>query len=113
MKTWILGLVGVCSLVLLGTRAEAWQDTIHGIIDSPADSAQAVAVDAAGNVVAAGQLQNTDTVAFAVLKVEGVSGTEQWRQVLAGGSANKVAVDGNGDVVAAGRLSTSTDTAFA
>ena len=120
MKTWILGLVGACSVALLGTGAEAWQDAIHGIINSPADLARAVAVDTAGNVVAAGRLQATDTTtAFTVIKFDGATGAERWRQVITGtvspgnNGAQAVAVDAAGDVVAAGRLQiTGTTTAF-
>ncbi|TAK03450.1 hypothetical protein EPO44_07265 [bacterium] len=65
-------------------------------------------VDRVGNLVAAGVTQNTGTATdFTVIKFDGVSGAELWRQVINGTAngtdrANAVTVDGVGNVVAAG-----------
>jgi outer membrane protein assembly factor BamB len=78
------------------------------------DRATAVAMDAAGNVVAAGVLASS----FAVVKFDGESGAELWRQAISGtgsgtNGARAVAVDGAGDIVAAGSLTNATLTDFA
>ena len=104
MRTLLLGLVGACSLALLVSGAWAWQYAVHGIVSSSTDIARAVTVDAAGNVLAVGRLQTTDTtVAFTVLKFAGASGAEQWRQTIVGPSdgvhpvgAHAVGVIGSG-----------------
>jgi len=42
-------------------------------------------VDAAGDVIAAGELQNTGTgIDFAVVKLSGSTGTEIWRRLING-----------------------------
>jgi len=88
--------------------AVLWSQAINGTANGFGE-AFAVAVDGAGNVVAAGRTTNTGTFEdFTVIKFDGTSGTELWRQVI-DGTANSldfafaVAVDGAGDVVAAGR----------
>jgi hypothetical protein len=113
MKTWILGLVGVCSLAWLSSGTEAWQATLSGTATSSFDTARAVAADAAGDIVAAGDTENTDTgQGFTVLKLDGASGAERWRQVINGSAtgfdqALAVTVDAAGDVVAAGFITNS------
>ncbi len=88
------------------TGAELWRREISGTAGS--GYALAVAVDGAGNVVAAGATTNTGTGGdFTVIKFNGNTGAELWRQVINGtanGSdeATAVAVDGAGNVVAAG-----------
>jgi len=90
--------------------AVLWRQVINGSAANSIDEALAVAVDGAGNVVAAGYTENFDTLAdFTVIKFDGTSGAELWRQVINGTAANfaydqarAVAVDGVGNVVAAG-----------
>jgi hypothetical protein len=90
--------------------AELWRYVVTGTASGFSDGASSVAVDAAGDVVAAGALTNTGTQAdFTVLKVNGSSGVKLWRQTLNGTAngfdrANAVALDAAGDVVAAGFL---------
>ena len=90
--------------------AERWRRTINGS-DNRDDMALAVAVDAGGNVVAAGLITNTGTDAdFAVVKLDGASGAELWRKTIDGSAlfsadaAFAVTVDAGGNVVAAGRI---------
>ncbi|TAK02194.1 hypothetical protein EPO44_08450, partial [bacterium] len=90
------------------TGAELWRQVIDGTAHE-GDGANAVTVDGAGNVVAAGFTQNTGSFQdFTVIKFNGASGAELWRQVIDGTAhdideALAVTVDGAGDVVAAGR----------
>jgi hypothetical protein len=86
---------------------ELWRREITGTANDN-DEAQAVAVDAAGDVVAAGVTKNTGTRQdLAVVKFSGSDGKELWRQEI-NGTANRedlaraVTVDGDGNVVAAG-----------
>jgi uncharacterized protein (TIGR03382 family) len=81
------------------------------------DSANDVTVDAAGDVFAAGHLedfpgdQGTDTI-FTVVKLSGATGEELWSQLLdsttlpasSGDWASLVTTDAAGDVIAAGYL---------
>ena len=93
-----------------GSGAEQWRAVINGTINGE-DHAQALALDGAGDVVAAGFTGNSGTGAdFTVVKVAGASGAEQWRALVDGAGegadeANAVAVDAAGDVVAAGGIS--------
>ncbi|HSP95734.1 MAG TPA: PQQ-binding-like beta-propeller repeat protein [Candidatus Dormibacteraeota bacterium] len=91
-----------------------WRYAVPGNDPSfPEAQAVAVAVDAAGDVIAAGETSNVgNTLDFAVVKLDGASGTERWSQALAGTAptlnadrALQVAVDGAGDVFAAGQIS--------
>src|SRR5262249_35819825 len=85
--------------------AELWRQ----LISTPFGSANAVAVDWAGDVVAAGV---TRTIVldddFTVIKFSGIDGSELWRQVINGSAANSldqalaITVDSAGDVIAAG-----------
>ena len=66
------------------TGTELWRQTIKGA-SSGSNFAQAVAVDEAGNVVAAGSLTvlavgETRIHAWTVIKFDGASGTELWRE---------------------------------
>src|SRR6185503_469767 len=84
---------------------ELWRRTLNGTANG-SDRANAVAVDAAGDVFAAGFLANTVGGAdFTVVKFDGLTGAERWRQVLPApggccvGGAQTVDVDDAGDVV--------------
>jgi hypothetical protein len=108
MRHLTVTLVGAWSLVcLMCSGAWAWQIDINGTANR-AEQARAVAVDGAGDVVAAGLTANSATeVDWFVIKLAGATGTERWRAVVAGTAggddrAAAVAVDGAGDVVAAG-----------
>ena len=87
---------------------ELWHQTLNGTANA-FDRAHAVAVDAAGDVFAAGFLANTATGSdFTVVKFDGLTGAERWRKVLPApggccvGGAQTVDVDDAGDVVVAG-----------
>ncbi|PYM86695.1 MAG: hypothetical protein DME09_01890 [Candidatus Rokuibacteriota bacterium] len=92
------------------TGTELWRQTIKGA-SSGSNFAQAVAVDEAGNVVAAGSLTvlavgETRIHAWTVIKFDGASGTELWRETTDTSDrtpvARAVAIDGAGNVLAAG-----------
>jgi hypothetical protein len=69
--------------------AERWRKTINGTSNG-VDRALAVAVDLNGNVVAAGHIRNTVTLGdLIVIKLDGITGSELWRQTIDG--------DANGD----------------
>jgi hypothetical protein len=108
------------------TGREIWRRVFSGTDPDRFDSANAVTLDGAGNVVAAGVTNSGCVVGwdcelvfgdFTVIKLSGVDGTELWRQVIGSasnsygsatyGSANAVAVDRAGNVVAAGASSSS------
>ena len=89
-----------------------WRQTLNGTAANPIDSANSVAVDHEGNVLAAGTIRNqfpNTNVAFTVVKFA-ADGTLLWRQALRGtstsfgGSANSVIVDSEGNVIAAGTI---------
>ena len=89
-----------------------WRQTLNGTAANPIDSANSVAVDHEGNVLAAGTFRNqfpNTNAAFTVVKFAG-DGTLLWRQALRGtsgsfgGSANSVIVDSEGNVIAAGTI---------
>jgi hypothetical protein len=96
------------------TGAEQWRYETNGastFFDAGDDIARAVTTDAAGDVVAAGHIQRPGTEEdFAVVKLDGSTGAERWRAVVAGTQpdgrdvASSVAVDAAGDVVATGFL---------
>jgi hypothetical protein len=86
------------------------------------DMANAVAIDSAGDVVAAGRLVVSDPTQdkrLAVIKLSGSDGTEVWRTLLEGprwdgGEASSVALDATGDVIAVGHIfNEDTETDFA
>lgn len=115
MKRLVVTLIWISALVLLGSRAWAWQVNLSGTANQQGDEARAVAVDTAGNVVAAGLIENTGTGRdFTVAKFDGATGAEVWRQVINGSrnegdQAHAVAVDAAGHVVAAGVLANATE----
>jgi len=94
------------------TGTALWHQDVNGTADR--DVASAVTTDAAGDVVAAGSVENAGTGSdFLVAKFAGVDGTEFWRREINGtadGSdmAYAIAVDANADVVAAGRIENTT-----
>jgi hypothetical protein len=89
MKNITLSLVGILGLVTFCSEAWAWRIDINGRASIARDESFAVTVDAAGNVVAAGFTQNIGTGRdFTVIKFDGTSGTELWRQVI-NGTANR------------------------
>jgi|GEM_PF-3988015 len=102
MKSLVMALVGTYSLLLSWSEAWAWEVKIAG------GGANAVAVDGVGNVVVAGGILNGNGASsFTVIKFNGVSGAELWRQVIIGtansnGGAGAVTVDAAGNVIAAG-----------
>jgi hypothetical protein len=91
--------------------AELWRNMIHA---GSNDTGHSVALDAAGNVVAAGYTENQYSgIDFTVIKFDGTSGQELWRQVIDGSgadsydfhdSANAVAVDAAGNIIAVGHI---------
>jgi hypothetical protein len=90
------------------TSATRWTHLAQEVGSS---SAKQVAFDPQGDVIVAGMIHD-ETVAcpsFAVLKLSGLDGTEQWRRVIpgpiaCGGQAEHVVVDLWGDVTAAGSV---------
>jgi hypothetical protein len=81
-----------------------WTTTVDGLF-SDADEAAAVAVDAAGDVIAAGLVFDATTgPSFYVTKLSGATGAEIWHKNLGTGGALAVAVDAAGDVLAAGSV---------
>jgi len=92
-----------------GTGAELWRQGLNGTA-SGTDSAHSVRVDAAGDVIAAGELQNVGTgMDFTVVKLSAATGAEVWRRQINGSAslddlARAVRVDAAGDVLAAGEL---------
>jgi len=101
------------------TGVPIWQRQIDGSA-SGEDGFFAVALDANGDVVAAGQIHNAFDLDVFVVKFSGVDGTELWRRQIDGGGAHQddlatsVAIDSQGNVVAAGVLEpVSTGTPFA
>src|SRR5437016_321508 len=104
-----IALVQACAAGLLCSESWAWQTNVKGTANDN-DEARAVAVDSAGNVVAAGFTRNTGTGQdFTVIKFSRLNGAELWRRAI-NGTANDgdaafaVAVDGAGDVVAVGSV---------
>jgi uncharacterized delta-60 repeat protein len=93
-----------------------WQQNLNGTVANSVNRALSVAVDNQGNVVAAGETQNTGTsLDFTVAKFAR-DGTLLWQQNLNGtanGSdrASSVAVDNQGNVIAAG-ITENTGTSF-
>jgi hypothetical protein len=106
MMMRIILLAGVVGWGVLGwgIGVEAWQAVINST-ENGQDQANTVAVDARGDVIAAGSLNITrGSSEFTVVKLDGGTGAERWRQVLSSGHACAVTVDGAGDVLAAGWL---------
>jgi len=104
------------------TNTELWrtslsgtQGTLPGDAPGASDVAWSLAVDSNADVVAAGSLHNTTTHGdFAVVKFDGLTGTERWRRLFNssdsiqvspdGDAASTVAVGPNDDIVAGGIL---------
>ena len=83
-----------------------WQQTLNGTANSR-DEARSVALDNQGNVVAAGEIQNTGTGEDVTVVKFDREGTLLWQQTLNGTAnaadqARSVAVDNKGNVAAAG-----------
>jgi cysteine-rich repeat protein len=100
-------------VVLSPAGGERWRVALDGAAHGAGDDdrAFAVAVDAAGDVIAAGRLVNDATGSdFALVKLDGAGGAVAWRQELDGADggsddlARALALDDDGDVVAVGRL---------
>jgi hypothetical protein len=88
---------------------ELWRDHVQGITVSSGAGSD-VAVDAAGDVVAGGIVNehNVSVGDFTVAKLAGPTGQELWRRSISGSccysEALRVAIDPAGDVVATGRV---------
>ena len=90
-------------------RAAAWRQDVDDPVED-STHAQAIAVDPAGDVVAAGVLQPTGFSGseFGIVKFAGTTGAQLWRRSIfgiapgSGNGANAVTTDAAGDVVAAG-----------
>ncbi len=98
---FLLMLLTVCGLALLSTNStHAWQTTIteHS---GYGGRAQAIAVDAKGDVIAAGRIYGFD-----VVKLSGKNGSEIWRYApstyYSPSTPDDVAVDAAGDVYVVG-----------
>jgi cysteine-rich repeat protein len=93
------------------TGAELWRRTLDGAASgmNDTDDGFAVAVDPAGDVVAAGTVANTSTDEDAlVVKLAGATGAELWRVVMNGTNSNDdvvqaIALDGS-DVFLTGTI---------
>src|SRR5262245_14202702 len=103
-KTLIAMMAWACNLLLSGAEVWAWQTKIT------TGWANAVALDAAGDVFAAGVQSHADgkSTDFTVAKFDGASGQELWRRVIietgnAFGQANALAVDAIGNLVVVGK----------
>ncbi|HJQ84151.1 MAG TPA: hypothetical protein VKA21_08750 [Candidatus Binatia bacterium] len=93
--------------------SETWRRAIAGTLGAsaaPSNEALAVAVDATGDVAAAGRLVNVGPKRnFAVVKLSGADGSETWRRNVATpdgafDDGRAVAFDANGDVLATGEM---------
>jgi hypothetical protein len=87
-----------------GSGTELWRREINGTADGSWDRASAVAVDAAGDVMAGGRTDNIGGMDFTVVKLRSADGIELWRHDhdIDTGVAGAIAVDASGDVLAAG-----------
>jgi hypothetical protein len=90
---------------------EVWRRVISGTDAVSGDIARAVAVDDAGNVMAAGSLEQADDInsQFTTVRIDEATGTERWRNSIGGGisEALALALDAAGNPVVAGRTSRS------
>lgn len=109
ITAWLLSL----ALLMTGAwphQAGAWRQEITGVGGAGFDLAYALAIDANGDVVACGALDNGDAgAAFTVVKFASATGAELWRREIAGTAsidegAQEVVLDGLGDVFAAGEI---------
>ncbi len=79
----LLALVFALAVYGLPAKAIAWQVETTGTADP--STAEAVTVDAVGDVIAVGKIRNQATDDdFAVIKLSGLTGTELWRLELDG-----------------------------
>ena len=101
-------LLGACNLMV--ACSTGWQINVNGTANG-LDSARAVTVTNADDVVAAGFTENTGTgFGFTVVKFSGRQGKELWRRVINGptnpsntvNQATAVRTDSAGDVLAVG-----------
>ncbi|MBI1748088.1 MAG: PQQ-binding-like beta-propeller repeat protein [Acidobacteria bacterium] len=110
---WILNLITSFDFAVVKldgkTGEEIWHVEINGSANRE-DGVNALAVDPAGNIVAAGYIRNISTgYDFAVVKLDGNTGDELWRTEIDGtyplsdDEAYAVAMDSQGNVIAAGR----------
>ncbi len=90
--------------------ALVWRHEVNGTANY-FDRANAVITDAAGDVVAAGELQNVQPGQLAplVIKLDGTNGAEQWRYELPRGVFRDVTVDALGNAFATGTTSDGSD----
>ena len=94
------------------TGATLWSRAVDGTELGGPEEALALALDAASDVIAAGQLANAQSgFDFAVVKLDGITGGDIWRRELDGSIGGQaferalaVAVDGTGAVAAGGHL---------
>jgi uncharacterized delta-60 repeat protein len=91
--------------------SEIWRKVINGAANE-GDQALGMTVDSKGDVIAVGYITDAENSDFFVAKLEGTTGKELWRQVIAGTAnvhdfAQSVKVDADGNVVAAGTLKNS------
>ena len=98
---------------------ELWRQSLNGS-SSASDEARAIRVDSADNVIAAGFMSNSGGFRdFTVIKFDGTSGSELWRQSINGTAnasdeARDIATDNAGNVIAVGGIqNTTTFTDFA
>src|SRR6185369_9770084 len=97
---------------LLPRPASAWRQVISGTYPDSSDVVVATAVDASGDVVAAGVYESAATRRdWFVAKFAGGTGAELWRRVFGLSSspygvlgAKDVAFDASGDVIVTGYL---------
>jgi cysteine-rich repeat protein len=99
--------------LLSAAPAHAWMTNVAGT--PPASRPLAIAVDGAGNVLAAGRVTAAGGDDGLVVKLSGLDGSELWQRTVAGTDANTdqlraVAHDGSNAVVVAGQA-TNTDSA--
>jgi cysteine-rich repeat protein len=100
----------VVALSAAGT--EQWRYTLDGtaVGTTDLDEALSVAVDAAGDVVAAGAISNAATDDdLVVVKLDGTTGAEKWRRVVNGSNSNDddasaVAIGASGEVLVVGSI---------
>lgn len=93
------------------TGAELWRSSLDGTGPSGGiDRGVDLAIDAAGDVLAVGALDEPGGNGFTVAKVDGTTGVEVWRTSLASAfDARAIAVDASGDVFAVGRSEVGTE----
>ena len=84
MKNLTLTLIAILNLLVVSSWAGARQSNINGTVNGN-DQALAVTVDPASDVIAAGFTTNPSTGSdLTVIKFDGATGAELWRQVING-----------------------------